>query len=165
MAKPSTLPKFADLDLIDPDSGQPNVVEPVTELKDYGWKFKQFPPRQYFNWIHRWTYKWIKYLNEFAMIETYLLQDTTDGSGAYTKYLSALPSEWGIDMDNVYIVQANMRTGIANDRVYPMGPVSGGTFSVYIYNGGGFPARIIGSTPGGVDYQNKPIRILLMKIQ
>lgn len=64
MAKPSTLPVWAWDDQTDPDSGQPNVATPDIEFQQYGWRFKQKPPRQYFNWLFRWIYNWLKWLDD-----------------------------------------------------------------------------------------------------
>jgi len=64
MSKPTTLPEFAKLDQVDPVSLQPNVEVPPDVLKDYGWIFKQKPPRQYFNWLHRLTYEWLKWFDD-----------------------------------------------------------------------------------------------------
>lgn len=62
--KPTTLPKFAELDQIDPTSGENNVVAPIPTKQNYGWTFKEKPPRQHFNWLHRWTYRWLKWIDE-----------------------------------------------------------------------------------------------------
>jgi len=62
--KPTTLPKFADEDKVDATSGQNNVVEPENDPHQrFGWDFKEQPPRNFFNWLHRWTYRWIQWLN------------------------------------------------------------------------------------------------------
>lgn len=65
MAKPTTLPEFATTDSTDPTSGINNVTEPVQSFKDFGWNpFRVRPNRSNFNWLHRWTYNWIKYVDE-----------------------------------------------------------------------------------------------------
>lgn len=64
MAKPTELPKFADLDLVHPISGQPNVEIPDANHQDYGWDFQEKPARQHFNWLHRLTYNWLKWLDD-----------------------------------------------------------------------------------------------------
>lgn len=62
--RPDKFPEFALDDVVDSVSGQPNVSEPPSELKNSGWIRKQKPPRQYFNWLHRLTHNWLKYLDE-----------------------------------------------------------------------------------------------------
>lgn len=64
MAKPSVFPDFAMTDVIDPTSGQPNVVEPSDTKKNVGWVYNEKPPRQYFNWLARTTSLWIHYLSD-----------------------------------------------------------------------------------------------------
>jgi hypothetical protein len=64
MAKPTKYPDWALVDIVDPTSGQNNVVEPGATQKNTGWTFKQFPPRQFFNWLHRLTNDWIKWFDE-----------------------------------------------------------------------------------------------------
>lgn len=68
--KPSSLPFWAakadgtDVDIVDPVSGVNNVVEPSNAQKELGWIRNQFPPRQFFNWLARLTFKWIKFLDD-----------------------------------------------------------------------------------------------------
>ena len=64
MAKPTLFPDWALSDIIDPTSGQNNVVEPSAGQKNTGWTFKQFPPRQFFNWLLRLTNEWLKWFDE-----------------------------------------------------------------------------------------------------
>ncbi len=82
--EPTTLPKFADIDLIDPISLQNNVAAPGTNLEDYGWyPFRVRPKRNYMNWLHRWTYRWCKHLKEDVVpqIETNI-SDISDNATA-----------------------------------------------------------------------------------
>lgn len=64
--KPDQLPRFASEDIRDPISGMDNVVEPIDQKKDYGWLRLEEPPRQWFNWLHRYTYLWLGYLDGFT---------------------------------------------------------------------------------------------------
>lgn len=76
VSKPTVIPKFAALNVVSPDSEQNNVVEPPPEKQDSGWDFLEFPPRNFMNWIHRYTYQWIiwfKQQEEQAVV--------TDGNG------------------------------------------------------------------------------------
>lgn len=62
MARPSDFPYFATDDVIDPVSGQSNVVKPSSSVIASGWWRGAIPPRQWFNWLHRNTGQWIKQL-------------------------------------------------------------------------------------------------------
>jgi len=66
-SKPATIPKFADFDLTDPTSGQPNVSTPTEAQQNYGWHpFRQRPARGIMNWLHRHTYRGLYWLlNDF----------------------------------------------------------------------------------------------------
>lgn len=54
--RPSILPEYATLDVYDGLLGAINVQTPPTEFKEAGWHYGQTPPREYFNWLHRYTY-------------------------------------------------------------------------------------------------------------
>lgn len=76
VSKPSTLPKWAETDVVDGVSGENNVIEPPLEKQDVGWQRLEFPPRNWFNWLGRYTYRWLLWLKqqeEQAVI--------TDGAG------------------------------------------------------------------------------------
>lgn len=62
--RPTVLPKWADSDQVEPISGQNNVNTPPDELQNVGWLYKEFPPRQWFNWLGRYTYRWLAYLSQ-----------------------------------------------------------------------------------------------------
>lgn len=79
--KPTTLPKFAELDQMDPTSGENNVVAPIPTKQNYGWAFKEKPPRQHFNWLHRWTYRWLKWTDDTFKKGIITAQLTTSGAG------------------------------------------------------------------------------------
>lgn len=64
VSKPTTLPKWAENDVVDPISQQNNVLEPPTEKQDEGWSRLEFPPRQWFNWLSRWVYRWILWFKQ-----------------------------------------------------------------------------------------------------
>ena len=76
VTKPSILPEWAENDVIDSISGQNNVLEPPTEKKLEGWARLEFPPRNWFNWLARYTYRW---LNWFKQQEEQAV--ITDGNG------------------------------------------------------------------------------------
>ena len=74
--KPTVLPKWANIDVADQVSGQNNVIEPPQEKQDSGWARLEYPPRNWFNWLGRYTYRWLDWLKqqeEQAVI--------TDGNG------------------------------------------------------------------------------------
>ena len=74
--KPDNLPEWASQDDIDSTTGQHNIVEPPPWKKEKGWSLHEFPPRQWFNWLHNLTYQWLKFLgNEQARMRT------ADGNG------------------------------------------------------------------------------------
>lgn len=75
--KPNLVPLWAMSDTTDPQSGQPNVVTPPAEKQNNGWSFKEFPPRQWFNWLGRYTARWVQYLNQMIQQEV----TTTDATG------------------------------------------------------------------------------------
>jgi len=77
MAKPTTLPQWADNDIVNPTSGQNNVVVPGATYKTEGWGFDEIPPRQYDNWFKRWTYRWINWLDTVFGDDAKLDQDCT----------------------------------------------------------------------------------------
>ena len=76
LPQPTVYPVWATTDQVDPVSGQNNVLTPPTEKQLYGWDFQEFPPRNWFNWLGRYTYQWIAYLaqqNNLSLV--------VDGSG------------------------------------------------------------------------------------
>jgi len=63
--KPTKYPDFAMDDVVDPTSGQPNIIEPSTGKKSDGWVYNEKPPRQYFNWLARLTSQWIRWIDDY----------------------------------------------------------------------------------------------------
>lgn len=64
MAKPTILPRWATDDVVNPTSGQNNVDTPSAAQMDLGWDFKQKPPRQFFNYLARYTHDWCEYVDD-----------------------------------------------------------------------------------------------------
>ncbi len=62
--RPAALPRWATVEAVNPETGQLNIIEPPEEKKDKGWDFKEFPPRNWFNWLFRTTYLWLKHYSE-----------------------------------------------------------------------------------------------------
>lgn len=63
MPAPTKFPDWAVNDVVNPTSTENNVVEPSGAKKLLGWDFKEFPPRQYFNWLARLTNDWIQWFD------------------------------------------------------------------------------------------------------
>ncbi len=70
IVKPSEYPDWTvnvdgtDNDVVDPTSGQNNVVVPPAGKQLLGWDFKEKPPRNWFNWLARRTTQWIRWLDQ-----------------------------------------------------------------------------------------------------
>jgi len=64
VAKPSDLPQWATSNIVDPVSGQNNVLEPPPEKKTDGWNRLEKPARNWFNWLGRLTYNWLNWFNQ-----------------------------------------------------------------------------------------------------
>jgi len=95
--KPTDLPEFATDDLVDPTSGDNNVIEPATNDKKWGWyPYKRKPNRGVMNWLARLTYLWLGWLEQelsplIPVIATVPvnLKFTTDGTGGGTTLATA----------------------------------------------------------------------------
>lgn len=72
--RPEMLPEWATEDVNDPGTDQPNVAKPPEWKREKGWELHEFPPRQWFNWLHRTTHDWLEYLDERRVV-------TADGNG------------------------------------------------------------------------------------
>lgn len=101
--KPAKFPEFAVDNIVDPQLGTPNVIEPPAEKKLAGWLYKEFPPNAWFNWLHRLTYQWLEYLDSLHLSG----RVTTEG-GAVTEQFSIA----GITADDHII--AHLHTGGAS---------------------------------------------------
>ena len=64
VAKPSQLPEWASSNVVDPVSGQNNVLEPPPEKKTNGWNRLEKPARNWFNWLGRVTHDWLAWLDQ-----------------------------------------------------------------------------------------------------
>jgi hypothetical protein len=65
-------------DVVDPTSGKNNVIMPSSSLQLTGWLYKQKPPRNTFNWLHRLTTQWIRWL--YGKVDG-LMEDMTTAQG------------------------------------------------------------------------------------
>lgn len=77
LPRPTVFPVWASSDQVDPISGQNNVLTPPPEKQMYGWARLEFPPRNWINWLARYTNNWIQYL---AQQESQAV--VTDGLGS-----------------------------------------------------------------------------------
>lgn len=74
--KPDQLPQWAELDQVDSVSQQNNVLVPPPEKQNYGWARLEFPPRNWFNWLGRYTYRWLRWFDQQESQSV-----VTDGNG------------------------------------------------------------------------------------
>lgn len=79
--KPTVVPNWATFNVQDPVSGQQNVTTPPDEKQMYGWARAEKPPRQWFNWLGRYTAQWINWFNQQESQAV-----VSDGTGAVVSY-------------------------------------------------------------------------------
>lgn len=121
MALNGVIPRWAMDNVVDPISGQPNVVTPPPEKQDNGWAFGEFPPRQWFNWLGRNTAERLESLSDLAEQEV-----VSDGTGASPSYdVSGNPDGaiaiiWVVDKGNT----ANVYNGMVYLPLNPGAPIS-----------------------------------------
>lgn len=83
-SKPASIPEFATTDVVDPTTGENNVVEPSAGKKLTGWNYLEKPARNYFNWLHRFNYLWIDYFNQFfSSSHQFKIDEIIENSGGY----------------------------------------------------------------------------------
>jgi hypothetical protein len=63
--KPEALPEWASDSIKDGISGQYNVYEPPAQKRKLGWNYREKPARQWLNWLHNLTYRWLLYFDYF----------------------------------------------------------------------------------------------------
>jgi hypothetical protein len=119
--KPTVLPVWADLDQVDPISLQNNVLTPPPEYQQYGWTLKQFPPRNWFNWLGRYTYRWLAYLSQ------------QDAQGNTVSASNAVPTDVIFDSVNgglayIYVVDTGNAAAVYHGMVYLPPASVGATF-------------------------------------
>lgn len=142
--RPTTLPMWAEQDVISSESGQYNVVEPPPEKQLAGWSYHELPPRQWFNWLARYTYRWLNYLRQqenqsvvttnaagiglfptppvgFGMCILYAVDVAVPAN-----YIYAIGSNLGGTI-NFNVIDSNVLTIPANPITGPNVPVSGGS--------------------------------------
>ncbi len=104
-----------DNDVASPESGQPNTDDPPKAVKTLGWDFKQFPPRQWWNWWKRVESKWFGWLDQELKSGSFQIGFTGTGftpgtftsgtaywfkhNGAVTLILPYLSGSYTVDTD------------------------------------------------------------------
>lgn len=103
--RPTVFPVWAEQDQIDPVSQQNNVLTPPPEKQQYGWDKLEFPPRNWFNWLARYTNRWIEY---FAQQEAQAV--VTDGTGQimFDALVGGLAYIYVVDVGNALNVYHGM---------------------------------------------------------
>lgn len=121
--RPNEYPRFAELEQIDPVTKQNNVYKPPPPKQDYGWSYKEKGARQWFNWLHRLTYQWIKYLDETvggynATIEQ-LDQALANFNNSIAGFNQTLDS-MSTDLNNLKTAKLNSRLTTAENKLQPL---------------------------------------------
>jgi hypothetical protein len=147
--KPSTFPTWAELDVVDPTSGQNNVTTPPLEKQNYGWAFGEEPPRNWFNWLGRYTNNWLKWFDQQESQSTVTPGDGADAS--FNASVGGLAYIYVVDKGNaanvyhgmVYLPPANVgatfidikKVGITTPTISTTGTVTiaGGTGPYIVY--------------------------------
>lgn len=120
--RPTVLPEWATTDQLDPISGQNNVLTPPPEQLLYGWKRLQFPPRNWFNWLARYTYQWLAYLSQQES-QSVVTNDNTGATPIIDPVNGGMALLFVIDI----VTPANYFEGIA---YIPPGYAGGTSFTV-----------------------------------
>jgi hypothetical protein len=123
MAKPTKYPDWSvntdgtDNDVVDPTSGQNNVVEPDAGKKLTGWIYTEKPPRQYFNWLGRLTTQWIRWFDDY--IASTIDVALSNLSSAVSTLQSEVETVTTGLLDRVALLQTEVETAITGllDRV------------------------------------------------
>ena len=119
------LPEWASLDQVDEVSGQNNVLVPPPEKQQYGWDRLDFPPRNWFNWLGRLTYQWLKYFQQNDPQSTtlviqgvygtpYTIADTTTPGRLLMIYIQDSTQSKATDF---FIGMCNPYSSTSSDRV------------------------------------------------
>lgn len=141
--RPAVLPEWAKEDQNGPGVNNRNVVEPPTEKKRFGWAYLDYPPRNWLNWLARWTYRNLEYLIQQEAKEVISGADGADlfpipptGTALCVLYAVdvAVPANYiyAVGSNNngnltFNIIDSNVLTIPANPIVGPSVPISGGS--------------------------------------
>jgi len=116
-SKPDKLPEYATTDRTDPTTGQNNVIEPPTAKKTYGWNFLEKPARNWMNWLHRKTYEWLTWFNQFF---------TSDGKLKINE-INEFDSGQGVTIDGSLIKDGDMKLDSVTEKTSDTGVTVDGT--------------------------------------
>ena len=146
--KPTVFPVWAELDQVDDVSNQNNVLTPPPEKQMYGWDRLEFPPRNFLNWLGRYTYRWIAWL---AQQEAQSVVTAGTGQATFDAVTGGLAYIYVVDKGNaanvyhgmVYLPPASVgatfvdikKVGITTPVISPSGTVTiaGGTGPYIVY--------------------------------
>jgi hypothetical protein len=127
--KPAERPNFAT-------GGSALIETPTVGKQEIGWVGEK-PPLQWFNWLHKWTYEWLRYLElvtDFAPTRLSLSPGMYPGDGylltstTYAKVCHGPDWSYGVDRDALTIEKFNPKTGEVELSVaLPAGPSAAGT--------------------------------------
>lgn len=127
LPQPDQFPDWAMLDVVDGVSHINNVIAPPLEKQDSGWARQEFPPRQWFNWLGRYTARWIRYLfqevgnagtdiaalqaqvNGLRILQTVVIEGT---------YGVATPAICDVDTPSIVMLYINDTTGGLATDIY-----------------------------------------------
>lgn len=92
--KPDQFPEWAKEEIVNDTSGQLNRVEPPEFIKDEGWRRREIPPRQWWNWLAHKVYLWVLWFED--QIENFCVRDD---SGLPSFLIRAWANFDGTDFD------------------------------------------------------------------
>jgi hypothetical protein len=107
---------WAEEDELEPIVNNYNVVDPPPEKQLAGWSYKEFPPRNWLNWLARWTYRNLAYLIQQEKLEVM--------AGATGVGLFPLPPA-GFSLCILYAVDI----AVPANYVFAIGSNNGGTIN------------------------------------
>jgi hypothetical protein len=117
LPKPDEVPEFAKNDIVDPSTGQNNVAEPPTSKKNAGWAWQEKPARNWMNWLHRKTYQWIDYFNQYYNASNELKINV----------INEFDTASGVNVDGVLLKDSQVNTDTVNEKTGDTGVTIDGT--------------------------------------
>lgn len=123
--KPTIYPDWALQNVVAPESGQNNVTTPPTEKQQFGWAFGEEPPRNWVNWLGRYTATWIRWLAQQEEQATVVNQDNAAATPIVNITTGGMVLVYAVDTDT----PANYFYGIAYFPPSSASPVTVTTIS------------------------------------
>jgi hypothetical protein len=129
---PDVLPTWATQDLVDPTSGQNNVETPPDQAQQFGWSFQQYPPRNWFNWLSRWTYNWLNYLKQNDSKSRTVITFAPQGGGDSDGPIVPLPMSSYVGTNPIVMIYIQDTNNVGSDKscyvgMWPLNTVSSTT--------------------------------------